>query len=56
MLAGGLAVPRAAPAGTSGFGSGSGGSTPTHTVGGTVSGLSGTVVLQDNGGDNLSVW
>jgi Putative esterase len=45
----------AAPAGTSGFGSGSGGSTPTYTVGGTVSGLSGTVVLQDNGGDNLSV-
>ena len=28
---------------------------PTYTVGGTVSGLSGTVVLQDNGGDNLSV-
>jgi hypothetical protein len=27
----------------------------TYTVGGTVSGLSGTVVLQDNGGDNLSV-
>jgi hypothetical protein len=26
-----------------------------YTVGGTVSGLSGTVVLQDNGGDNLSV-
>ena len=26
-----------------------------HTVGGTVSGLSGTVVLQDNGGDNLTV-
>ena len=25
------------------------------TVGGTVSGLSGTVVLQDNGGDDLSV-
>src|ERR1700722_13019227 len=25
------------------------------TVGGTVSGLSGTVLLQDNGGDNLSV-
>ena len=25
----------------------------TYTVGGTVSGLSGTVVLQDNGGDNL---
>jgi hypothetical protein len=29
--------------------------TPTYSVGGTVSGLSGTVVLQDNGGDNLSV-
>ena len=27
----------------------------TYTIGGTVSGLSGTVVLQDNGGDNLSV-
>ena len=27
----------------------------TYTVSGTVSGLSGTVVLQDNGGDNLSV-
>ena len=26
-----------------------------YTIGGTVSGLSGTVVLQDNGGDNLSV-
>ena len=35
------------------------GSTPapasTYTIGGTVSGLSGTVVLQDNGADNLSV-
>ena len=31
------------------------GSSATYTVGGTVSGLSGTVVLQDNGGDNLSV-
>jgi len=30
-------------------------STPTYSVGGTVSGLTGTVVLQDNGGDNLSV-
>ena len=29
--------------------------TPTYSVGGTVSGLTGTVVLQDNGGDNLSV-
>ncbi len=28
---------------------------PTYTIGGTVSGLSGTVVLQDNGADNLSV-
>ena len=29
--------------------------TTTYTVGGTVSGLTGTVVLQDNGGDNLSL-
>ena len=29
--------------------------TTTYSVGGTVSGLSGTVVLQDNGGDDLSV-
>ena len=33
----------------------SGGNAASFTVGGTVSGLSGTVVLQDNGGDNLSV-
>jgi hypothetical protein len=30
-------------------------SAASYTVGGSVSGLSGTVVLQDNGGDNLSV-
>ena len=36
-------------------GSGSGGSTASYSIGGTVSGLSGTVVLQDNGGDDLSV-
>ena len=33
----------------------SGGNAASYSVGGTVSGLSGTVVLQDNGGDNLSV-
>ena len=30
-------------------------SVPSYSIGGTVSGLSGTVVLQDNGGDDLSV-
>ena len=34
---------------------GGGGGTPTYTIGGNVSGLLGTVVLQDNAGDNLSV-
>ena len=29
--------------------------TNTYTVGGTISGLAGTVVLQDNGGDNLTL-
>ena len=33
----------------------SSGTSTTYSIGGTVSGLSGTVVLQDNGGDNLSV-
>jgi hypothetical protein len=33
----------------------SGGDVVTQTIGGTVSGLSGTVSLQDNGGDTLSV-
>ena len=33
----------------------SSGPPPSYTVGGTVSGLSGTLVLQDNGGDNLSL-
>jgi hypothetical protein len=38
----------------SGSGSGSGGAL-TYTVGGTVSGLNGTLVLQNNGGDNLTI-
>jgi hypothetical protein len=38
-----------------GGGGGSAPPPPTFTVGGTVTGLSGTVVLQNNGGDNLSV-
>lgn len=43
--------------GSGGGGGGGGGSPPPtqYTIGGTVTGLSGTVVLQDNGGDNLSV-
>ena len=36
-------------------GVGTTGTTGTYSVGGTVSGLSGTVVLEDNGGDDLSV-
>src|SRR6478609_774578 len=40
-----------------GSGGGGGGSTPpvTYTIGGSVTGLGGTVVLQNNGGGNLSV-
>ena len=38
-----------------GTATGGGGGGTTHTVGGTVSGLSGTAVLQDNAGDDLSV-
>jgi len=37
-------------------GCGGGGNAPqTYTIGGSVSGLTGTVVLQDNGGDNLTL-
>ena len=40
-----------------GCGGGGGGSTPTYTVGGTVSGLnaSGTLVLKNNNGDDLTI-
>ena len=43
------------PQGGTWVGVGSTGTVSTYSVGGTVSGLSGTVVLQDNGGDNLSL-
>ena len=36
-------------------GAGAGGSAPTYSVGGSTSGLSGTVVLRDNGGDDLTL-
>ena len=36
-------------------GSSSGGSAAAYSVSGTISGLTGTVVLQNNGGDNLTV-
>ena len=42
--------------GCAGGGSGSSSAPVTYTIGGTVSGLSGTgLVLQDNGGNNLSI-
>ncbi len=53
ILASGSADAGAWSGGSVGSGSGSGGTT--YSVGGTVSGLSGTVVLQDNGSDSLSV-
>src|SRR5579862_1542752 len=53
ILASGSADAGAWSGGSMGSGSGTGGTK--YSVGGTVSGLSGTVVLQDNGGDTLSV-
>src|SRR6478609_6853742 len=52
-----LAAALAACGGGDSGGSGGGGSTPpvTYTIGGSVTGLGGTVVLQNNGGGNLSV-
>ena len=41
------------PAHAAAWAGGSGTPTPTYTVGGTLSGLTGTVTLQDNGGDTL---
>ena len=38
-----------------GIGAATAAASKTYSIGGTVSGLSGTVVLQDNGGDDLSV-
>jgi len=41
--------------GSAAIASWAGGTPDTYSIGGTVSGLSGTVVLQDNGGDDLAV-
>jgi len=38
-----------------GGGGGGDGTTPAYTIGGTVSGLSGTLALQNNGGDDLTI-
>jgi hypothetical protein len=51
----GIMASGASTAGNWSGGTVGGGGTTSYTVGGSVSGLSGTVVLQDNGGDNLSV-
>lgn len=40
--------------GSGGGGGGGGGGNTTYTIGGTITGASGTVVLQNNGGNNLS--
>ena len=55
MGAMGIVALALAACGGGGGGGGGGGTTTTYSIGGTVTGLSGTVVLQDNGGDNLSV-
>jgi 6-phosphogluconolactonase len=58
----GIAALALAACGGGGGGGGGGGSTTTpppaattYSIGGTVTGLSGTLVLQDNGGNNLSI-
>jgi ELWxxDGT repeat protein len=50
-----LLVALAACSGGGAGGGGGGGATPTFTIGGSVSGLSGTVVLRNNGSDDLSL-
>jgi hypothetical protein len=54
LLLGCAGLPKGA--GTGGSGSGGGGATGPFTIGGTVTGLVGTgLILQDNGGDNLTI-
>jgi len=56
IFAGCSSIPGGTSIGSSGSGGNSGGSNSTFTIGGTVSGLAGTgLVLQDNGGDNLTI-